>query len=308
LIIRNYGRIRKFISGPLDKAIKVLTSKKKDNELIANYIKEYKNLDRTIRQSQVGIIQKDKIVGKGAKAKDVKAISFNLDVMGLLATREGNVVTISLVNQNAYGYVGATFTSPILNSLENGTIQWLNHISIDVAIYNIIPTAFSINSVVFNQANNACNEIIARVTTTGLATKILSPVIVNVNSSNPFNLTLLRGQNYTLTIENASGTQTNQIIETPSLLNASNFSVLINNLPNGATAIIENANTFGLTLQYFIDNITWQTSNIYSGLVAGNYNLYIKDNFGCSVNKSFLIDEFGIQTPYFYISKSNSIL
>jgi SPP1 family phage portal protein len=60
--------------GPIDKAIKVLTSKKKDNELIAKYIKEFKNQDRTIRQSQVGNIQKDKQVGKGENSKTVKAI------------------------------------------------------------------------------------------------------------------------------------------------------------------------------------------------------------------------------------------
>ena len=62
------------LAGPIDKAIKVLTSKKKDNELIAKYIKEFKNQDRTIRQSQVGNIQKDKQVGKGENSKTVKAI------------------------------------------------------------------------------------------------------------------------------------------------------------------------------------------------------------------------------------------
>jgi len=66
--------LENLLSGPLDKAIKVLTSQKKDHERIAKYIKEYKNLDRTIRPSQVGIIQKDKQVGKGEKSKTVKAI------------------------------------------------------------------------------------------------------------------------------------------------------------------------------------------------------------------------------------------
>jgi SPP1 family phage portal protein len=62
------------LAGPIDKAIKVLTTKKKDNELIAKYIKEFKNQDRTIRPSQVGNIQKDKQVGKGENSKTVKAI------------------------------------------------------------------------------------------------------------------------------------------------------------------------------------------------------------------------------------------
>ena len=62
------------LNGPIDKAIKVLTSKKKDSELIAKYIKEFRNQDRTIRPSQVGNIQKDKQVGKGENSKTVKAI------------------------------------------------------------------------------------------------------------------------------------------------------------------------------------------------------------------------------------------
>lgn len=56
------------------KAIKTLTSTTKDETVIDSYIKEFKKKDRTIRQSQVGKIQIDKSVGKGEKARTVKAI------------------------------------------------------------------------------------------------------------------------------------------------------------------------------------------------------------------------------------------
>lgn len=58
----------------IKKVIKTLTASAKDTAIVDAYIKEYKKKDRTIRQSQVGNIQKDKTVGKGEKAKDVKAI------------------------------------------------------------------------------------------------------------------------------------------------------------------------------------------------------------------------------------------
>jgi len=58
----------------IQKAIKTLTSTTKDATVIDANIKEFKKKDRTIRQSQVGNIQKDKTVGKGEKAKTVKAI------------------------------------------------------------------------------------------------------------------------------------------------------------------------------------------------------------------------------------------
>ena len=62
------------LSGDIEAAIKELTSNKKDSEIISKYIKEYKKLDRTIRDSQVGKIQKDKQVGKGENLKTVKSI------------------------------------------------------------------------------------------------------------------------------------------------------------------------------------------------------------------------------------------
>ena len=62
------------LSGDIEAAIKELTSNKKDSEIISKYIKEYKKLDRTIRDSQVGKIQKDKQVGKVENLKTVKSI------------------------------------------------------------------------------------------------------------------------------------------------------------------------------------------------------------------------------------------
>jgi len=58
----------------LKKAIDQLTSQTKDHSKILNYVKEYKNLDRTIRDTQVGNVQKDKIIGKGEKQRTVKSI------------------------------------------------------------------------------------------------------------------------------------------------------------------------------------------------------------------------------------------
>jgi hypothetical protein len=70
---------------------------------------------------------------------------------------------------------------------------------------------------------------------------------------------------------------------------------------------VENSVAVGLNFEYSLDNSNWQTSNTFSGLAAGNYTLYVRDQFGCSISKNFVVDEFGIETPYFYISKSNSI-
>lgn len=57
-----------------DKAIATIREKSKDNAKIQTIQREYDDNDRTIRPSQVGIIQKDKPVGTGEKAKTVKQV------------------------------------------------------------------------------------------------------------------------------------------------------------------------------------------------------------------------------------------
>lgn len=58
----------------LDKAIATLTSQGKDHSVIKNYVKEYAELDRTIRPTQVGNVQKDKTIGSGSQQRLVKSI------------------------------------------------------------------------------------------------------------------------------------------------------------------------------------------------------------------------------------------
>lgn len=227
-------------------------------------------------------------------------IAFNLDTGGqYLISRSVNQITITAPNLYSY-------TEFAVNGLFAG---YNNHPSIQFEITNGNRARFEITSITFSQAATApCSNINMVVATNELATKILSPAVVNPNTNNPFTLTVLRGQTLSLRIENATGNVIDELVATPGLLNASNFGVLINNGPSGATAIVQNRSdsTSGLVLQYSLDDITWQTSDTFSGLVVGNYTAYVRDNFGCSFSLSFHVDEFGIQTPNFYISKSNS--
>ena len=142
-------------------------------------------------------------------------------------------------------------------------------------------------------AANSCSNVDVIVTTSELATEILSPVVINPNANNPFTINLLRGQTLALQLKNANGNIINELIETTALLNASNFDLQINNSPFGASVLIGNTNSDQLILQYSLDNVVWQSSNEFYGLATGNYTLYIKDQLGCSTSKTFNVDEFG---------------
>jgi len=67
--------IKEIVNSPeLDKVISKLTSQGKDHSVIETYVKEYNELDRTIRPTQVGNVQKDKTIGTGDKQRVVKSI------------------------------------------------------------------------------------------------------------------------------------------------------------------------------------------------------------------------------------------
>jgi len=166
----------------------------------------------------------------------------------------------------------------------------------------------SIEEITLSEATtNKCQNVKVNVTTSTLATKILSPIVVNPNSSNPFSFDWLRGQTFNLLVEDSNGFQASQSITMPSVLTPDNFAITANNSPNGGTAIITPIGLTGLELEYSLDGTTWQEENVFPGLSVGSFTAYIRDKFGCSVTKDFVVSEFNVTEPYFYISKSNSI-
>ena len=130
--------------------------------------------------------------------------------------------------------------------------------------------------------------------------------VIEPNEDNPIEFDILRGQVFSVTVENADGNQATQTIQVPSALNPDNFTVQINNSPNGATVIVNIQNTNALVLEYSLDGTSWQSENVFSGLETGSYTLFVKDQLGCAFFKEFVVSESGLNVPHFYISKSNS--
>lgn len=168
--------------------------------------------------------------------------------------------------------------------------------------------AISITSVSFAEATtNPCQNVKVIVETNIDIENIITPVSATAIGSNTYEFDFLRGQNITILVEDVNGFQDHTGGPTPSLLSPNDFVLQLNISPGGTTAIASNSVAVGLDFEYSLDNSTWQTSNTFSGLAAGNYTLYVRDQLGCAISKTFVVDEYGIQTPYFYISKANSI-
>ena len=257
---------------------------------------------------QVTIGTPTSITGERSAINFVTALNldFNYNGSNFIISRVANVVTIETKFSNI------EFSTFIC--VDDGTAYpWDLSSVVTAEIINNTEPIFEIDSVTFSAASlNSCQNVKASITTTNLATKINQPINVPVNTNNPIVVDVLRNSFFNFDVENSSGQVIQMSFITPPLLNILLFGITINNSPAGATVIVNNTINEGfsineqLTFQYSLDNSSWQNSNEFNGLIAGDYTLYIKDNLGCSVNKNFNIEESGIQSPYFYISKSNS--
>tara|TARA_R110002049_G_scaffold227912_1_gene400030 strand:- start:5104 stop:7131 length:2028 start_codon:yes stop_codon:yes gene_type:complete len=182
---------------------------------------------------------------------------------------------------------------------------------ISFAYNNFQGNIFNIDEVVFEEALNPCSYVKLKVTTSELSTKIKSPVILNGNTENPFYINILRSggilpRQIILEVENDNNQIVQQKLVVPNTLSVENVSINVNPSPNGGTVIISVSNSTGLDLEYSLNNVDFTTSNVFDSLTSGNYAIYIKDQLGCSVSKSFTISDFSASEPHFYISPTNS--
>jgi hypothetical protein len=218
-------------------------------------------------------------------------------------TRFENVVTIQ-----------TNFANQMFSDFYNLDKLDLDAFNVTAVIENNTAGLFEVTDLQFSESDiNPCENIKIEITTSELATIINHPYNDNSNINNPIIIDALRNSSFNFDVEDANGQVIKKSFLTPPLLNVSNLNLNINNSPYGGTLIINNTVNDGFTsdlhliFEYSLDNITWQDLNEFSGLAVGNYTLFVKDQYGCSISKTFVIDEFGIQSPFFYISKANSI-
>lgn len=111
----------------------------------------------------------------------------------------------------------------------------------------------------------------------------------------PFIFNNLAAGPHTITVTDASGCATNNIIETvPAGANltttVSTTAVLCNGDANGSMTVTVPA--IGTPpFEYSLDGVTWVASNVFNGLVAGSYTAYYREANGCQGSTPFTITE-----------------
>lgn len=226
--------------------------------------------------------------------------AFMLDNPGMFeVTRVLNAITIKAPNINSITEfsVGGIFA------------PYVNHPSLEFEINNGTAASFSLVDLSFSEAmSEPCKNVRVNIEATGMMLKMLSPISEDLtHPSTTTDFDWIRGQYILVSVQSIDGQVAARNIQLPVALNPDNFTLMINNSPNGATVIAESNLTDGLVLEYSLDGETWQESNVFNGLANGEYSLFVRDQLGCSFVKDFNIPETGIYLPFFYISKSNSL-
>jgi gliding motility-associated-like protein len=170
-------------------------------------------------------------------------------------------------------------------------------------IYNIlVKDNNSTTSSVTDELNDNCPLMNLTVTNGSCARSNGLINAVGMNGSGPYQYSLdgtnfqnngdfesLAAGNYTITIKDANGL-TNT--ETISISNTVPPQIVT----NATTATCNNDGTITaagssglLPLQYSLDNISFQTNNIFTGLAGGTYSLVVKDSIGCTSSQVTIV-------------------
>jgi hypothetical protein len=141
--------------------------------------------------------------------------------------------------------------------------------------------------------NGASNGTITATASNGMSPYQYSLDGATYQAGNIFNN--VAAGNHNVVIKDAAGCISAQIPVTVTMgaaltatINQTNVSC--NGLSNGSITITVNAPGTA-PFQYSLDNITFQASNIFNGLVAGNYTVYFRDNLGCTGTQNITITQ-----------------
>lgn len=156
-----------------------------------------------------------------------------------------------------------------------------------------------IDSVLISGNAGNCDKFNISVTSNYTANKMYNPVVIDNNTDNPIIVNdLLRDDVNKIDVNIGYVTSDYYTFDSVKLyvpnLRVSNFNVGVIQTPNNNTVnvspIFLDTPSFGI--EYSLDDVNYYKSSSFSGLVKGNYNVYIRDSIGCKINIPFEVKEF----------------
>jgi subtilisin-like proprotein convertase family protein len=222
----------------------------------------------------------------------VNTISATAQIVTQVACNNGNN---GAVNVNANGG-----TAPLQYSLNGAAQQTSNYFAnLSAGSYTIVVTdalsfVLTTNTVVLNNpsavtaAANVNASNISASGTGGSGSYTYSIDGQNFIGNNYF--PNLNNGVYDVTVKDGNGctASANAVVAVNTLLAGLQLTTPITCIGNANAVITVNAAGGQLPYQYSLNGATFQGSNVFFGLAAGNYSVNVKDNFGLSITSSVL--------------------
>lgn len=161
-----------------------------------------------------------------------------------------------------------------------------------------VPDVNFISSDLLEADSDQCNFIKLSVETSELLTEITSPSVINGNTDNPLIITVPRGQDVLLEGTDVNLKPFSQTFSIPKVLSFTNIDLNIqitNTLNQSMIKVVSDLPS--LELQYKLDAGDWQTSNIFYVPLDDTYTMYVKDQYGCEISETFIVDEWFENIP-----------
>jgi len=220
------------------------------------------------------------------------------------------------IDHNGYNLYTVTYTAANVVTIEFNNDLWAIDTvvlpsTVTAVVTNLTVQTFQlVGSATFSQATKECRTVNVSIETTELTTKVWVNNYYSgfPNTTNPAVFPVTRGIDNVIKLENATGDVITYIDNIYfDYLTTENITVDVIQYLTGATLNISVIDIIGLTLEYSLDNINWQTSNVFTGQEEGTKFLYVRDQFGCVKSKEYIINALGTRDPFLRISKANSI-
>lgn len=238
------------------------------------------------------------------------------------ATSYLSALTLDYINTNFPGISSAILQSAsiVRITLETGwTVSNFNDDFDDLVTFSIDndtdpvvdPTRFTTTLVA--RALDPCNTISIQIDITGgtppftiVQDGVTRPVINNRQVTYP------SGRNgitrITVTGSEANAVPFSRNVTLPDRMVEDNFSININQAPNGSTVTVISLISFS-NLEYSLNGVDFQSSNTFANQAPGDYNMRIRDAYGCTLSIQYTISDISPEPlePFFLYPEANMI-
>lgn len=179
----------------------------------------------------------------------------------------------------------------------------------------------TIDSVVYSEADsNPCDNIKITITANEVIDEYAiqstsGTVVTTGNLDNPIIVNLPRDQQHKFKFIDPDGPaiffpSQSQSIYVPRIY-SSNIQITVTpGLTGGTVTAVVNQSLIwmpipSLQFEYSLNDSDWQSSNSFTGQLNGDYTMYIRDQFGCKIQKDYTVTEVGTREPYSFLSRAN---